>query len=582
MSKQEHALFQKHSARLHAALQALRQRSYWAAFQDSPNAKTYGEGAMDAGARAFKSLRGTRFVLDQPGQSGWAGAEISPYSGALEVQYPVCAADALLAAGQRAMLCWQAAGLRARLGLCLEMVEQLNAQSFLLAHAVMHTTGQGWMMAFQAGAAHAQERALEALACAYAAQSEVPGSARWAKPLGRQGTLLLEKRFELLGRGPALVLGCSTFPTWNTYPGLFAALATGNSVIVKPHENAILPAALTVRALRATLAEWGLDADLVTLFVPTAPEETRALATHSALRSIDYTGSSSFGRWLQQNCRHAQVYAELAGVNCVVLDSTDDYAGMLRNLAFSLALYSGQMCTTPQTLFVPETGLATDQGCVSFAQVCADLVGALQGVTADASSACAVLGAIQSNATLQRIALANSGALGEVLLPSRPVVHAQYPQARVQTPVLLRCAEALSAPGDSAQKDSAAWAQEQFGPISFVVRAPDSACAIAWVEHLASTRGALGCSLYSTRAQVLAGMTAACWRAKVALSVNLTGPVHLNQSAAFSDFHGTGANPAGNAAYTDLAFVAQRFCVVQQRTQAAVGQAVHGGANRGL
>jgi hypothetical protein len=34
--------------------------------------------------------------------------------------------------------------------------------------------------------------------------------------------------------------------------------------------------------------------------------------------------------------------------------------------------------------------------------------------------------------------------------------------------------------------------------------------------------------------------------------------VFVNQSAAFSDYHGTGANPCANAALTDAAFVASR------------------------
>ena len=59
------------------------------------------------------------------------------------------------------------------------------------------------------------------------------------------------------------------------------------------------------------------------------------------------------------------------------------------------------------------------------------------------------------------------------------------------------------------------------------------------------------------------------WRcaedAGVALSINLTGGVFVNQSAAFSDFHGTGANPAANASLTDAAYVASRFRVVQHR-----------------
>jgi len=53
--------------------------------------------------------------------------------------------------------------------------------------------------------------------------------------------------------------------------------------------------------------------------------------------------------------------------------------------------------------------------------------------------------------------------------------------------------------------------------------------------------------------------------AGVALSENLTGQVFVNQSAAFSDFHGTGANPSANATYTDGAYVASRFRFIQSR-----------------
>jgi hypothetical protein len=54
----------------------------------------------------------------------------------------------------------------------------------------------------------------------------------------------------------------------------------------------------------------------------------------------------------------------------------------------------------------------------------------------------------------------------------------------------------------------------------------------------------------------------------VALSCNLTGNIWVNQSAAFSDFHATGANPAANACLTDGAFVAGRFRIVESRQPA--------------
>ena len=550
-----HPLFDKHRAKLDAALNAIHTRGYWAAYNEMPSPKTYGETAADDGKKAFEAHLGQRFDLQQPGATSWLGGEVSPFGVDLNVQYPVCGIDALIAAGQAAMSSWQAAGVEGRTGLCIEMLDRLNAQSFEIAHAVMMTTGQGWMMAFQAGSPHAQDRGLEAVTYAYREQSFVPAEATWEKPQGKNPPLVMKKHFELVGRGVAVVVGCATFPTWNTYPGLFAALATGNAVIVKPHENAVLPAAITVRTIRTVLSENGIDLNLVTLCVPDRRETTQALVTHPAVKSVDFTGSNAFGQWLIAHCRQAQVYAELAGVNNIVIDSTDAYKPMLRNLAFTLSLYSGQMCTTSQALLVPAGGIDTEDGHKTYDEVCADLARAVEGFLSKPEVALAVLGAVQSLDTLARVALADSGALGRVLLASKKIDNPEFPKAEVRTPVLLAC--------DA--EDEAAYMEERFGPITFLVKVADTASAIALSERVVSAHGALTVGIYSTRAEVIEAMTAATWRAKVALSINLTGAVFINQSAAFSDYHGTGGNPAANASYADSAFVANRFCVVQRR-----------------
>ncbi|KAG1444448.1 hypothetical protein G6F57_017816 [Rhizopus arrhizus] len=152
----------------------------------------------------------------------------------------------------------------------------------------------------------------------------------------RQGTVV--------PRGVALVIGCSTFPTWNGYPGLFASLATGNTVIVKPHPGAILPLAITVKVAREVLQEAGFDPDVVLLAAHEAGDDTaQKLALDPAVKIVDFTGSTANGDWLENNARQALVYTEKAGVNQVIIDSTADLKGVARNLAFSLALYSGQM-----------------------------------------------------------------------------------------------------------------------------------------------------------------------------------------------------------------------------------------------
>lgn len=550
-----HPLFEKHRATLDGALQAIATRGYWSPYSEMPSPKVYGETAAADGKAAFDAHLGQNFELNQPGQTGWIGGEVSPYGVALNVKYPQCDHEALLAAAQSAMQGWQAVGAEGRTGICLEMLDRLHKQSFEIAHAVMLTTGQGWMMAFQAGSPHAQDRGLESVAYAWREQSFVPAEATWEKPQGKNPPLVMKKHFELVGRGVGLVVGCGTFPTWNTYPGLFAALATGNAVIVKPHSNAVLPAAITVRTLRAVLAENGIDPNLVSLCVTDDRAVTQALAKHPAIKSVDFTGSNVFGQWLIDNCKQAQVYAELAGVNNIVIDSTNAYKAMMGNLAFTLSLYSGQMCTTSQAIIVPAGGIDTDEGHKSYDDVCNDLAAAIQKFLGKPEVAFAVLGAMQSTATAERVELANSGQLGRVVLASNKLSNPDFPGADVRTPVLLAV--------DAA--DEAAYMEERFGPISFVVKAADTAAAIALSERIVNTHGALTVGLYSSKDEVIDAMTAATWRGKVALSINLTSSVFVNQSAAFSDYHGTGGNPAANASYADSAFVANRFRVVQRR-----------------
>ena len=547
-----HPLFEKHQTLLRQAVAAIESRGYWSPYAEGPRA--YGETAIEDGRRAFEAYRGAQFYLDQPGVVDRGGAEVSPYGLPLNISYPRCSADALIDAGKAAMPGWVRAGADTRAGVCLEILARLNAGSFEMAHAVMHTTGQALMMAFQAAGPHAQDRGLEAVACAWREMKHVPDRAIWEKAQGKNSPLKMEKKFTIVPRGVALVIACSTFPTWNGYPGLFASLVTGNPVIVKAHPTVILPLALAVSVARQVLKEAGFDPNLVSLLIddPAAPV-AKDVAMRPEVRLIDYTGGPDFGNWLEQNCRHAMVYTEKAGVNCVVVDSIDDYKAMLKNLAFTLSLYSGQMCTTPQSIFVSREGVKTPEGVVSSEQFGRDLANAVSRLLEDPARAVEVLGAIQSPATLARLEAADE--LGEVLRVSSAIAHPQWPDARVRSPLILKVPV----------EDQGAYAEERFGPISFVVETATAAESLATAERLIREQGAITFALYSTNPLLVERAEETALRVGVALSINLTGAVFVNQSAGFSDFHATGANPAANACLTDSAFVASRFFVVQSR-----------------
>lgn len=557
MTETPHPLYDRHADTLHRALTAITERGYWSAYPESPSPRVYGETAAADGKAAFEAYLGGDFPLDQPGAGDRVATETSPFGVALDVRYPHPGADEAVAAASAALPAWRDAGPQARVGVCLEILDRLHRHIFELANAVQFTSGQAFVMAFQAGGAHALDRALEAIAYAYAEMTRHPATAGWEKAAGKGDPLRMTKTFHVVPRGVALVIGCNTFPTWNSYPGLFASLVTGNPVVVKPHPRAVLPLAITVRYAREVLAEAGFDPDLV-LLAPEAPGEKLAstLALHPAVKIVDFTGSTGYGDWLEANARQATVYTEKAGLNTVVIDSTDDFAGMCRNLGFTLTLYSGQMCTTSQNILIPAAGIATDQGHKSFDEVAAGIAATIGKLTADPARGVELTGAIVNDGVLERLDEVTK--VGQPVLESRTVAHPSLPDAVVRTPTVVKLAAT----------DTEVYGREWFGPISFVIATDSTAQSIEILRSTVGESGALTAAVYSTDEAVLDAVEAAAIDVGVHLSANLTGGVFVNQSAAFSDFHGSGANPAANAALTDGAYVASRFRIVQSRRPA--------------
>jgi len=253
-------------------------------------------------------------------------------------------------------------------------------------------------------------------------------------------------------------------------------------------------------------------------------------------------------------------------VNPLILDSVDDLKAVTGNIAFTISLYSGQMCTTSQNIFIPKGGIETPQGHKSFDEVAAAIVKAVDWLLGDPARGAEILGAIQNERTLERIKQARAQG-GAVLREPTPVPNEHFPQARLASPLILKV--------DAA--DEKLFMREMFGPIVYVIATGGTDESIELATRAARQLGAITAAIYSTDADVLARTEAAMTAAGVPLSCNLTGQIFVNQSAAFSDFHVSGANPSGNATLCDAAFVANRFRVVQSRVPVPVEAAAHAG-----
>lgn len=557
------ALAERHRATLETAITAVETRDAWSPYSDSPSTKIHGAEKPAQGKAAFEALLGKRFGIDQPGIAGWVGAETSPYTGkALGITYPRSEPAALVAAAVAAIPAWRKVHWRVRTALCLEIADRLYARNFEMAQAVMHVTGQSYVQAFAGSGPNALDRGVEALAYAAKAMAAVTPTATWNRAFGPD-QVSLAKTYTMMPRGVGLVICCASFPTWNAYPAMFADLATGNPVIVKPHPIAILPMAIVVEESRAVLAEFGFDPNLVTLAADTLDAPVaQVLVDDPAVAIVDFTGSPRYGSHLERTVTGKLLFTETAGVNSVVIESVTDLERTATAIARSTSLFSAQMCTSPQTIFVSKGGIRAGDGHATFDEVAQAVVAAVDAIADNPAVAAGIMGAVQGQVSLDVIDRLRDRLRDQpgarILRDASPYPHPDFPDARTLTPMVVAVdtrAEAL-------------YAEEQFGPVLFVVAAEDGDAAVAEATRLAKTRGAISTYLYSTDDGFIESVTDAYEEAGANLSINLHGAMWINFAAAYSDYHVTGLNPAGNACLADFAFVASRFRIVQRRRPA--------------
>ncbi|MFM7156777.1 MAG: aldehyde dehydrogenase family protein, partial [Bacteroidota bacterium] len=212
------------------------------------------------------------------------------------------------------------------------------------------------------------------------------------------------------------------------------------------------------------------------------------------------------------------------------------------------------MCTTTQNIYVPKSGVITPEGIISFDDICLKLKEKVDALVFNEKMGPGTLGALHSPAVKSRIEKAKASGL-IIIRDSESVSQQGFDNALSCSPLILKA--------DSAHQEIVH--EEWFGPISFMIPVEDISTGIKVMADSIKQHGALTALLHLNDEGLMNQAVDQLVDAGVNISFNLVGPIWVNQSAGFSDFHGTGANPAGNASFADLSFVSRRYNIIGMR-----------------
>ena len=158
-------------------------------------------------------------------------------------------------------------------------------------------------------------------------------------------------------RGVCAVIAPWNFPLAIPMGMTAAALATGNTAVLKPAEQAPGCGLRVVEALRAG----GVPAEAIAL-LPGEGDAGAALAGDPAVATIAFTGSGPVGLELLRTAADVapgarqltRVVAEMGGKNCIVVDSDADLDEAIPAIVDSAFDYAGQKCSAAARVLVHE------------------------------------------------------------------------------------------------------------------------------------------------------------------------------------------------------------------------------------
>jgi alpha-ketoglutaric semialdehyde dehydrogenase len=163
--------------------------------------------------------------------------------------------------------------------------------------------------------------------------------------------------------GVVAIFAASNFPLAFSVAGgdAASALAAGNAVVAKAHPSHPNTCNIMEKCIKDALRECGISEDAFSIIQGTNPKISHWLALHPLIQAIGFTGSETVGRILVDLAATRKfpipVYAEMGSLNPVFITNsalTERCEVLAKGLVDSALLGSGQFCTKPGLVFVPD------------------------------------------------------------------------------------------------------------------------------------------------------------------------------------------------------------------------------------
>lgn len=166
------------------------------------------------------------------------------------------------------------------------------------------------------------------------------------KAQGGEGRLGLLRRYPL---GPVSAISPFNFPLNLASHKVAAALAAGNTVVLKPASQTPMSAIMLGRiALEAGVPEG------VFSVIPCQASDAAPLIKDPRARVLSFTGSAEIGWGLKAQAARKHVVLELGGNAGAIVERDADIDFAAERLALGAFMYAGQICISVQRIFVQE------------------------------------------------------------------------------------------------------------------------------------------------------------------------------------------------------------------------------------